>query len=299
MITRTSGVQLPAIATVNYPTQQHTHDSMKYFISVDMEGISGIVDSTMVTRTQNDYEQGRKLMTQDVNAAIKGILQVHPDAEITVCDGHGGMNNINLNDLHKQAILIRGTPKHQSQVAGLDDTYDAALFIGYHAKKGTEHAIMSHTYSGRAIEKLTVNNIEIGETGMNAGIAGHHNVPLIFVAGDQATSKEAKTLNPEIETAIVKQAIGRTAAKCLHPEIAHEKITKGVIKALNKTIKPYKYTTPVTIQIRLTDAKKADAASLIPTAKRLDGKTIQFTTQDYIKAFHAFITTVLCASAVS
>jgi D-amino peptidase len=238
-------------------------------------------------------------MVGDINAAIDGILSVYPDAEITVCDGHGGMNNIVPSDLNKKAVLVRGSPKPLSQVAGIDESYDALLFVGYHSKKGTKHGVMSHTYSGRSIESLTVNGKIVGETGMNAGIAGHFGVPLIFVAGDLATTLEAKELIPEIGVAAVKEAIGRTAAKCLHPEVAQELIRENVTKAMKKKIQPYVYETPVTIQVRFTDAKKADAASIIPTAERLDGKTIQFVTEDYLKAFNAFVTSVLCAQAVS
>ena len=102
---------------------------MKIFISIDMEGISGIVDNTMTSRTQGDYEKGRALMVGDVNAAIEGILEAGP-AEITVSGAHGGMNNINPEDLHPNAILVRGRPKPQSQMAGIDGSFDASHQFG-------------------------------------------------------------------------------------------------------------------------------------------------------------------------
>lgn len=272
---------------------------MKFFISVDMEGISGIVDASMVSRKHADYTLGRKLMAQDTNAAIEAILQTHPDAEITVCDAHGAMNNIDPNHLHKRAVLVRGTPKPQSQLAALDSSYTARLFIGYHSRKGTLEGIMSHTYSGGSIERLLVNDTEVGETGLNAMVAASYGVPLIFVAGDQATAHEAKEIDPNIETVAVKEAIGRTAAACLHPETAQAMIKEGVKKALAKNIKPIKVPTPVTFKITFTDAKRADAAAFIPTTKRLTGKTIELTSPDYVSAYHGFIAAVLCATAVS
>jgi D-amino peptidase len=273
---------------------------MKVFISVDMEGISGIVDTTMTSRTQPDYEKGRTLMVKDVNACIEGILQVGP-AEITVCDGHGGMNNIDPEALHQAAVLVRGSPKPLSQMSGLDDTYDACIFVGYHSKKGTLGGILSHTYSGASVESLHINGMESGETGMNAGIAGHYGVPLIMVAGDQRVAAEAKALNPDIECAIVKTAVGRRAAHCLHPEKARELIRETAAKAIKKhlVIKPVIVSKPVTYTIRFTDATRADAASYIPGARRIDGKTIELTTDDYLTAFHGFIAAVLCAQAVS
>jgi D-amino peptidase len=148
---------------------------------------------------------------------------------------------------------------------------------------------------------LEVNGREVGETELNAGIAGHHGVPLIFVAGDKATTQEAKDIHPRIVTVAVKEAIGRTAAACLHPEEARELIGEGVKQALKdlKKIPPYKVAEPVTFTITFTDAKRADAAALIPTAKRISGKIIQITTDDYITGYHGFIAAVLCGTAVS
>ena len=210
------------------------------------------------------------------------------------------MNNILPEDLHKAANLVRGTPKPQSQLAALDSSYDACLFIGYHAKKGTQNAVMSHTYSGANIESLHVNDVEVGETQLNAAIAGHYGVPLILVAGDQAVCQEAKQINPAITTAQVKTAIGRTAATCLPPEKAHQLIRDAAREATRSIkIPPHKAKLPVTLRIRFTDAKRADAAALIPTAKRVDGKTITITADDYITAYHGFIAAVLCGTAAT
>ncbi|MCW4048609.1 MAG: M55 family metallopeptidase [Candidatus Bathyarchaeota archaeon] len=273
---------------------------MKIFISVDMEGISGIVDGSMVSSKQGDYAKGRKLMAEDVNAAIEGILSVNPKAEITICDAHGAMNNILPEDIkHKDAILVRGRPKPQSQMAGIDSSFDAAVFIGYHAKKGTQNGMMSHTYSGGNIESLHINGVEVGETAMNAGIAGYYGVPLVFVAGDIAVTKEAKEVNHDIETVAVKEAISRVAAKCIHPAKAREMIKQGVAKAIKKKVKPLIVGPPVIFDIRFTDAKKADAASFIPSAERVDGKTIRITHDDYVKAYHGFLAAIACATAFS
>jgi len=273
---------------------------LKIFISVDMEGISGIVDGTMLSRTKGDYEKGRALMTKDVNAAIEGILSVGP-AEITVCDAHGGMNNILPEAIHHEAVLVRGRPKPQSQMAGIDASYDGCVFIGYHAKKGTRDGLLSHTYSGSSIESLHINGVEVGETAMNAGIAGYYEVPLIFVAGDAAVTRETLELNGNIEVVAVKEAISRVAAKCIHPEIARKMIKKGVAKAIRKRAKidPHRVPPPVNFVIRFTDAKRADAASFIPSAERLNGKTIRIIHEDYIKVYHGFLAAVACATAFS
>lgn len=274
--------------------------SLKVFVSVDMEGISGIVDGSMTGRDQPDYQKGRALMVGDVNAAIEGVLALG-EAEIVVSDGHGSMTNIEPEELNRAAALVRGTPKPLSQMAGIDGSFDAAIFIGYHSMKGTLHGVLSHTFSGRAIESLRINGMEVGETAMNAAIAGYYGVPLVFVSGDLAVTGEAKVLNPEIEVVAVKEAVSRTAAKCLNPTSARELIKENVTKALEKrsTIEPFSFEPPIEVLVRFTNAGMADAVGFMPSAERVDGKTIRFVLDDYLKAFGAFRASVYIAGAVS
>jgi len=273
---------------------------LKVFISVDMEGISGIVHSSQTSRDQHDYEKGRALMVGDVNAAIEGAL-AHGDAEIVVADGHGWMTNIQPEDLHEAAVLVRGTPKPLSQMAGIDESFDAALFIGYHSMKGTLHGVLSHTFSGRAINSLKVNGREIGETAMNAAIAGYFGVPLVFVSGDLAITKEAEALDPKITTVAVKEAVARTAARCIHPKKARELIRRGVREALEKrdSISPFTFQPPIEVLVEYSNALMADAVEFMPTAQRVDGRTIRFVLDDYLKAFGAFRASAYIANAVT
>jgi D-amino peptidase len=274
---------------------------MKVIISVDMEGISGIVDGSMTGRDKHDYGKGRALMVADVNAAIEGVLDVDPEAEVVVSDAHGGMINIVPEELNEAAVLVRGTPKPLTQMAGLDGSFDAAMFVGFHSKKGTLHGVLSHTISGRAIEKITINGVEVGETAINAAIAGHYGVPVAFVAGDKATTLEAKALNPEIEVAAVKEAIGRTAAKCLHPAKARKLIKESAAKGLRKLgeMKPFTFEPPVEAVVRFTNAKMADAVEFMPSAERIDGKSIRFVQDDFVKTFGAIRASIFIARAVS
>jgi D-amino peptidase len=275
-------------------------ENLKVFISVDMEGISGIVHGSQTSRNQLDYQKGRALMVGDVNAAIEGILE-YGEADVVVSEGHGGMTNIEPEDIHESAVLVRGRPKPLSQMAGIDNSFDAALFVGYHSKKGTKHGILSHTFSGRHIDSLTINGMELGETGINAGIAGYYGVPLIFVSGDLAVTKEAKALIPQIVGVSVKEAVARSAAKCIHPTIARNLIRKGVIEALKKrdTIGPFIMKPPIEILVKFTNALMADGVEFMPTAERINGRTIRFVLDDYIKAYGAFRASVEIASAVS
>ncbi len=273
---------------------------LKVLISVDMEGISGIVSWDETSSSKPDYAKGRALMAGDVNAAIEGILEAG-EADICVCDGHGGMRNVLPEDLHESATLVRGTPKPLSQITGIDETFDATMFIGYHSMKGTKHGILSHTYSGKAIDSLTVNGLEIGETALNAAVAGHYGVPLVFVAGDLAVTKEAKALNPSIVTVAVKEAVSRTSARCIHPRKAQAMIREGALEAMNRrgSIEPFIFETPVEMVIKYANALMADAVEFMPSAERIDGRSIRLVLDDYVTAHRAFIASVYISGAVS
>jgi len=274
---------------------------MKVIISVDMEGISGIVDGSMTGQSKHDYGKGRALMTADVNAAIDGILDVDPGAEIVVSDAHGGMINIEPEGLNEAAVLVRGTPKPLTQMAGVDGSFNAAMFVGFHSKKGTMHGILSHTISGGTIEKITVNGMEVGETAINAAIAGHFGVPVCFVAGDKAVTLEAKELNPKIAVAAVKEAVSRTAAKCLHPVKARKLIRENAAEGLRNLEKmtPFVFDSPMEAVVRFTYARMADAVEFMPSAERLDGKSIRFVQDDFVKTFGAIRASIFIAQKVS
>jgi D-amino peptidase len=211
------------------------------------------------------------------------------------------MRNMQPEELHEGAVLVRGSPKPLTQMAGIDDSFDATMFVGYHSKKGTKYGILSHTISGGTIDSITINGMEVGETAINAGISGYYGVPLVFVAGDVATTKEAKELNPKIKTVAVKEAISRAAAKCLHPVKARKLITKGVAEALENlgSVDPYKFAPPIEATVKYANALMADAVAFIPSAERVDGRTIRFVQNDYLKAFGAIRASIYIASAVS
>jgi len=276
------------------------HMTLKVFMSVDMEGISSIVSGAQTGRDPGEYQKGRALMVGDVNAAVEGVLGLG-EAEIVVSDAHGGMTNIPPEDLHEAAVLVRGTPKPLTQMAGIGAGFDAAAFIGYHSRKGTLHGILSHTISGSAIESVVINGMEVGETAINAAIAGYYGVPLVFVAGDAAVCAEARELIPNLRTAAVKEAVSRTAAKCLHPRRAGELIRGGMREALEhrEEVKPFTFKPPVEIEVRYTNARMADAVEFMPSAERIDGKGIRFVQEDYLKAFGALRASIYIASAVS
>jgi D-amino peptidase len=262
---------------------------LKVYISVDMEGISGIVHSDQVSSGTAEYADGRKWMAQDVNAAVEGALAAGA-TEVVVNDSHGSMRNIDPDDLHPRAILISGSPKPLSMMQGIDSSFAACLFIGYHAKAGTENAILDHTISSSVVRSIKVNGIEMPELGLNAAIAGYYGVPVVLVSGDTAVCRQAgEILGKDVVTVAVKEAQGRLAAKLLPMAEARQMIEAGVKEALGKLlrIKPYKLASPYDFELTYHVSAQADMGAMIPGAKRIDARTLGFTAADYIEGFRA------------
>ncbi len=261
---------------------------LKVFISVDMEGISGIVHGDQTSPGTAEYASGRKWMAQDVNAAVEGALEAGA-TEVVVNDSHGSMRNIDPDDLHPKAILISGTPKPLSMMQGIDSSFQACLFIGYHAKAGTENAILDHTISGSVVRAIKVNGLELPELGLNAAIAGYYGVPVVLVSGDAAVCRQTSdVLGQDVTTVQVKEAYGRLAAQLVPMAEARRMIKAGVKEALAKLgrAKPFKIAAPYTFELGYHVSAQADmGAMLLPSAKRVDARTLSFTADDYIQGF--------------
>lgn len=262
---------------------------MKIFISADLEGIAGIVHEEHVSREGKEHERARKLMTQEVNAAIEGALTAGAK-EIVVNDSHGTMRNIIPEELNENAVLVTGSPKPLSMMQGIDETFDAVFFIGYHAMASGFPTILGHTYHGRVVYNLRVNNRVMGETGINAAVAGYYNVPVVLVTGDETITKEATDFLGKIETVAVKKAVGRYAAQTLTPPQAKKLIKEAATKALKnlKKTKPFKLKPPITLEVDFVNTGMTEMALLIPEVKQIASRTISYRSNDLITAFKTF-----------
>src|SRR5438874_3518790 len=189
-----------------------------------MEGVAGVVHESQTDPTTPafaaEYGRFRRLMTAEANAAVEGAVAAGA-TRVVVNDSHWFMRNLLAEELHPSAELLSGDPKPRSMVQGIDQGgFDAALFIGYHARAGTRNAILDHTYADR-IHEVRLNGKPVGELGLNAGLAGVHGVPVALVSGDSALAAEAKDLlGAGVATVIVKQAVSRHAAKSVAPAVA-------------------------------------------------------------------------------
>ena len=272
---------------------------MKILIAADMEGVTGVVHWDQVSPGHAEYERFRRLMTADVNAAVEGAYQAGA-AEVVVSDGHSFARNILIEELDRRARLNSGSPSPHAMVQGIDGGVDGLVFIGYHARVGTQHAILEHTWSSRRVSDLLINGIPFGEIGLNAALAGHYSVPLIMISGDQAACAEAQELIGELETVVVKHASGRFAAECLPPETTGELIREGVARAVaqlatGQAPEPLRVTIPVEMALELTTSEMADQAALLPGARR-NGRTMIYSAQDMPALYAAFRSAVALAA---
>ena len=264
---------------------------MRVYISVDMEGIAGVAHENQTDPTDprhaGEYNRFRRLMTNEANAAIAGALEAGAEA-VLVNDSHWLMRNLLAEELNPSAELLSGGPKRLSMVEGIDGGFDAAMFIGYHARAGTRNATIDHTYTSRVYE-ARLNGHAAGELAINAAMAGVFGVPVALVSGDQSLAAEARALlGDEVETVIVKQAVGRFATRSLAPTVACQRIREGTVKALGRRHQPYVLKPPIHLEVDFALTQMADMAELVPGSIRTSGRTLSYTADDYREVFRAW-----------
>src|SRR6266702_2969275 len=237
---------------------------MRVYVSVDMEGIAGVVHESQTDPTNPafaaEYGRFRRLMTAEANAAVEGALAAGA-TRVVVNDSHWFMRNLVAEELHQAAELLSGDPKPHSMVEGIAGGFDAALFIGYHARAGTRHAILDHTYADR-IHDVRLNGRPVGELGINAAFAG--------------------------VAVVVKEAVSRHATQSVAPAVACRMIRDGVTGALRRSHTPFVLTPPISVEVDFALTIHADMAEVCPGATRTGGRTVAFTRQDYREVFRAW-----------
>jgi D-amino peptidase len=264
---------------------------MRVYITVDMEGIAGVVheDQTDPTDSRHaaEYNRSCRLMTAEANAAVAGARDAGAK-KVVVNDSHWLMRNLLADELDPAAELVSGGPKRLSMVQGIEEGFDAAMFIGYHARAGTRDAIIDHTYTSR-VYQARINGQPVGELALNAALAGAYRVPVALVSGDQATATEARDLlGPTVETVIVKHAVGRFAARSLAPSVAREQIRTAAKESLQREHPLFTFPAPIRLEVDFIVSQMADMAELVPGATRLEGRTVSYTSDDYLEVFRAW-----------
>ncbi len=272
----------------------NSQPKLKIYISADMEGVVGVVTSDQLGPDGFEYQRAREFMTAEVNAAIEAAVAAGA-TEILVSDSHGNGQNLLIDKLPKNVQIVRSWPRPLMMMQGIDETFDGVIFLGYHTSTTNPEGVRAHTISSANFADIRLNGISMPEAGINAAIAGHFNVPVIMISGDDAIVKEATTLLGNIEGATVKWAYSFHSAKTLTPEAAYDLIREKVKKAIGriKEFKPYKLKTPVQLEVRFKNYRPSEILSYLPIVQRVDAHSIKFVGKDMIEVskFLEFIAT--------
>jgi len=256
---------------------------VKVYLSVDMEGVAGVVHVDQTRRTGHDYERARRWMTAEASAAIAGAYEGGA-TEVLVNDSHGDMRNFVLEELDPRAELISGSLKPLSMVQGITAGTACALFVGYHAGAGSRAGILDHTYYGRVVARCRVGGRDWNETALNAAVCGALGVPVALVTGDATVCAQAREHLGDVDVVVVKDAISRYAARMLHPEVARTKIreasARAVTRARDGKLAPFRPPPPHDLAIDFVNAACADAAELVPGTVREGGLTCAYRAPD-------------------
>ena len=256
----------------------------KIFISVDMEGISGVVQPAQLGPDGFEYQRAREWMTGEVNAAIAGVRETGP-AEIVICDSHGNGQSLLIDKVPEDIRVVRGFPRPLEMMQGLDETFTAAMFIGYHASEWTPGAVRGHTISSARLLGVRLNGAEVSEGIYNAALAGHFGVPVAFVSGDRLAVTQVQQVAASAEGAIVKEPYGYHSANTVTPARGQAMIREGAKRAMGKigSLQPYRVTTPVALEVGFKLTIDAERAAFVPGLARSDAHNVKGTFHDMVE----------------
>ena len=267
-------------------------DGLKIYISADMEGVVGAVTDAQLGPGGFEYERFRQFMTNEVNAAIDAARAAGAN-EFVISDSHGNGQNLLIDQLPDDVTIVRSWPRELSMMAGIDETFDGVIFLGYHASTNNTRGVRAHTMSSANITSLRLNGMTMTEGGINAAIAGHFGVPVIMVSGDDIAVAENQVIIGDIEGAVVKWSSGFHSARTLTPEAAYEVIrtrTKSAIDRIDD-FEPYVLDTPIELELSLKHYQPVELLAYLSNVEKVNSHTIRFTGDDITEVSN-FLTVV-------
>ena len=258
---------------------------LKLHISVDMEGVVGVVTEQQLSPAGFEYARFRDFMTREALAAVEAAKAAGA-TEIIVADSHGNGQNLLIDQFPAEVKMIRSWPRRLGMVAGMDETVDAAVFIGYHAGTNNAAGVRAHTFSSANLTRVALNGTNVTEGSWNAAIAGHFNVPVVMISGDDAAIAEVRKAVGNIEGAETKRNLGFHSAITLTPQASYDLIRQRVQAALGRRtdFKPFKVQTPVTVDVSFKNYMPAEILAYLPLFERVDSHSIRFRAKDMVEA---------------
>ena len=259
---------------------------LKVHVSVDMEGVAGVVSGDQLGPTEFEYQRFREFMTKEAVAAVRAA-QESGATEIVVADSHGNGQNLLIEQFPKDVRIVRSWPRPLGMMGGIDKSFDAAMFVGYHSKAGDETNPLAHTLN-LDIMRMRLNGMPTSEFLLHAYAAAYVGVPVVFVSGDKQLCADIKGHNPRITTVALSEGKGPSTIS-IAPRLACERIRKGVEQALNGDLKKSLLKLPkrFTLEIEFSNPVKAYKSSWYPGCKHIGGRTIRFETRDYFEVLRA------------
>lgn len=253
---------------------------IKVFISVDMEGITGVVSDQQLGPDGFEYQRFREFMTADALAAIDGAREAGA-TQFVVADSHGNMQNLLIERFAADVTIIRGGNRPLSMMHGIDSTFAAVMFVGYHSATTNPQGVRAHTMSSATFAGVYLNGRPMAESSMNAALAGAAGVPVVLVSGDDAAVGEVRTLLGDVEGAVVKQSIGFHSAATMTPAAGQALIKARARAAISRLrdFKPHRVNGPYILDLVYKSYLPAELMALLPGIERRDAHTVRYTAQ--------------------
>jgi D-amino peptidase len=263
----------------------HARQRLRVLISVDMEGVVGTVTGDQLGPTGFEYARFREFMTREALAAV-AAARAAGATDVIVTDAHGNGENLLIEQFPADVRIIRSWPRRLGMVAGVDQGVDAVTFIGYHASTTNVSGVRAHTFSSATLTRVALNGVNVSEGAWAAAIAGHFDVPVIMISGDDAAIAEVRALVGPIEAAETKRTLGFHSAMTLTPQASYALIEKAVKAAMNRRaeFKPYKVTTPVTVDVSFKNYLPAEVLAYLPGFERTDSHSVRYRARDMVEA---------------
>jgi D-amino peptidase len=287
-------VVIGALALLSQAGGAQAPRKLKVHISVDMEGIAGVVTNEQLGPQGFEYQRFREFMTREALAAVNAAKEAGA-TQIVVADSHGNGQNLLIDQFPPDVRVIRSWPRRLGMMAGIDETFDAAIFIGYHAAATDAAGVRAHTFSSATLTEVKLNGRSVSEAMWNAAIAGHFRVPVVMLSGDDVIVRETQRALGQAEGAAVKRALSFHSAETMTPQAACELIAQKVKAGLARRgeWKPYTMAAPVTLEITFQRYRPAEALAFLPGVERTAARTVRFTAKNMLEAadFMQFVTT--------
>lgn len=275
---------LCVLALVAFGVSAEAQRPFKVYISVDMEGIGGVVTNEQLGPAGFEYGRARQFMTDEALAAIQGARDAGA-TEILVSDSHGNGQNLLIDQLPADVTVIRSWPRPLMMMEGIDSTFSAAVFIGYHSGTSNANGVRAHTMSSATLTSVRLNGVEVPEGGLNAAIAGHFGVPVVAISGDDAAVAEVSKFTGAVPGAVVKRAISFHSAATMTPKAAQELIRARVKAGVEQraSARPYVVRGPVTLEMSFKHYRAAELLAYLPIVTRVNAHTIRFVGRDILE----------------